>query len=74
MRIVKGESSEWINKENLCPAIFRWQEGYAAFSYSRSQIKVISEYIENQEVIWHPHIIISSILLWHKAARLYIAH
>jgi hypothetical protein len=33
----------------LCPAIFRWQEGYAAFSYSRSQIKVISEYIENQE-------------------------
>jgi putative transposase len=49
MRIVKGESSEWINKENLCPAIFRWQEGYAAFSYSRSQIKIISEYIENQE-------------------------
>ena len=39
MRIVKGDSSEWINKEKLTPSIFRWQEGYGAFSYSRSQIK-----------------------------------
>jgi putative transposase len=49
MRIVKSESSEWINKERLTPSIFRWQEGYGAFSYSRSQIKTVSEYIENQE-------------------------
>ncbi|MFA6249724.1 MAG: IS200/IS605 family transposase [Mucilaginibacter sp.] len=49
MRIVKGESSEWINKEKLTPAKFRWQEGYGAFSYSRSQIKAVAEYIANQE-------------------------
>lgn len=49
MRIVKSESSEWINKEKITPAKFRWQEGYGAFSYSRSQIKVVAEYIANQE-------------------------
>ena len=47
--MVKGESSEWINKERFTPSIFRWQERYGAFSYSRSQIKVVAEYIENQE-------------------------
>jgi putative transposase len=49
MRIVKSESSEWINKEKFNPSVFRWQEGFGAFSYSRSQIKVVSEYIANQE-------------------------
>lgn len=49
MRIVKSESSEWINKERFAPSTFRWQEGYGAFSYSRSQIKTVAEYIENQE-------------------------
>jgi len=49
MRIIKGESSEWINKEKLNSSTFRWQEGYGAFSYSRSQIKAVCTYIENQE-------------------------
>ena len=49
MRDVKGESSQWINKEKFTPSIFRWQEGYGPFSYSRSQIKTVAEYIENQE-------------------------
>jgi putative transposase len=49
MRIVKSESSEWINKQKFNKSIFRWQEGYGAFSYSRSQIKNVAEYIENQE-------------------------
>ncbi len=49
MRIVKSDSSEWINKEKFNSSTFRWQEGYGAFSYSRSQIKVVSEYIANQE-------------------------
>ncbi|MDB5030446.1 IS200/IS605 family transposase [Mucilaginibacter sp.] len=49
MRIVKSESSEWINKQRFNPTIFRWQEGYGAFSYARSQIKTVAEYIENQE-------------------------
>jgi putative transposase len=50
MRIVKGESSEWINNEKFNPATFRWQDGYGAFSYSRSQIKPVCIYIENQQV------------------------
>ncbi len=49
MRIVKGESSEWINEQKLNSSLFRWQEGYGAFSYSRSQVKVVAQYIENQE-------------------------
>lgn len=49
MRIVKGDSSEWINKERLTCSTFRWQEGYGAFSYSKSEIPVICNYIERQE-------------------------
>lgn len=49
MRMVKGDSSEWINKEKFNPSIFRWQEGYGAFSYSRSHINDVARYIENQE-------------------------
>ncbi|HEY9002367.1 MAG TPA: IS200/IS605 family transposase [Mucilaginibacter sp.] len=29
MRLVKGDSSEWINKEKLTPTKFQWQDGYA---------------------------------------------
>jgi putative transposase len=49
MRIVKGESSEWINLQKFNPAVFRWQEGYGAFSYSRSQVQTVNNYILNQE-------------------------
>jgi putative transposase len=49
MRIVKGDSSEWINNEKFIPSIFRWQEGYGAFSYSRSQVKIVTDYVMNQE-------------------------
>lgn len=49
MRIVKGESSEWINTEKFNASTFRWQEGYGAFSYSRSQIPTVWKYIEGQE-------------------------
>ena len=49
IRIVKGESSEWINKDKLAFSTFRWQEGYGAFSYAKSQIAIVCDYIENQE-------------------------
>ncbi|CAN5195417.1 IS200/IS605 family transposase [soil metagenome] len=49
MRIVKGESSEWINLQKFNTDTFRWQEGYGGFSYSRSQVKKVCNYIENQE-------------------------
>jgi putative transposase len=49
MRLVKGDSSEWINKEKLTPFKFQWQEGYGAFSYSKSQIDTVVKYIANQQ-------------------------
>jgi len=49
MRIVKGESSEWVNKQRFTPTSFRWQEGYGAFSYSRSHLKAVINYILHQE-------------------------
>lgn len=49
MQLVKGDSSEWINREKLVQGKFRWQEGYGAFSYSKSQTDVVVNYILNQE-------------------------
>lgn len=49
MKLVKGDSSEWINKEKLVPGKFRWQEGYGAFSYSKSHVDAVVKYILNQE-------------------------
>ncbi|MEQ1676544.1 MAG: IS200/IS605 family transposase [Chitinophagaceae bacterium] len=50
MRIVKGDSSEWINSQRFTPKAFRWQEGYGAFSYEKSRVSVVATYIENQEL------------------------
>jgi REP element-mobilizing transposase RayT len=49
MRMVKGDSSEWINNQNFTPKTFRWQEGYGAFSYSRSHVNSVINYVLNQE-------------------------
>lgn len=49
MRLVKGDSSEWINKEKLTYFKFQWQEGYGAFTYSKSQIDQVVKYINNQQ-------------------------
>jgi len=50
MQIVKGDSSEWINGEKLSSSLFRWQEGYGAFSYEKSSLSKVATYIENQEL------------------------
>jgi len=49
MRIVKSESTKWINDKQFTPAVFNWQEGYGAFSYSRSHVNKVTEYVLNQE-------------------------
>jgi putative transposase len=46
---VKRSSSLFINENKLCSGHFAWQEGYGAFSYSRSQIDDVYKYILNQE-------------------------
>ena len=50
MKDVKQSSSKWINENRLTTEKFEWQQGYAAFSYSKSQLPKVIEYIENQEV------------------------
>jgi putative transposase len=46
---IKRSSSLLINKENLCRGKFAWQEGYGGFTYSRSQLQNVYNYIQNQE-------------------------
>lgn len=49
MRMLKASSSKWINDNKFVKGKFGWQEGYGAFSYSRSQRHSVIEYIINQE-------------------------
>jgi putative transposase len=46
---IKRSSSMWINKQKLVVGKFSWQEGFGAFSYGKSQIKDVRNYIEAQE-------------------------
>lgn len=46
---VKGFSSKWINKMGFVRGKFSWQEGYGGFSYSKSHIDAVVQYINNQE-------------------------
>lgn len=46
---IKGNSSKWINENKFLKVKFEWQEGYGAFSYSKSQVDSVIKYINNQE-------------------------
>jgi len=46
---IKGSSSKWINNKRFINSHFTWQEGYGAFSYSKSDVDKVIEYIKNQE-------------------------
>ncbi len=48
-RDIKAGSSNFINDKRWVRGHFNWQEGFGAFSYSRSQIDSVSKYILNQE-------------------------
>jgi REP element-mobilizing transposase RayT len=49
MRDVKASSSKFINEKRWVAGRFSWQEGFGAFSYSRSQLGSVIRYIENQQ-------------------------
>ena len=49
MQDIKGSSSKWINDKGFLRSRFSWQEGYGAFSYSKSELTRVLTYIENQE-------------------------
>ena len=45
---LKGDSSKWVHDE-LGNRRFAWQEGYGAFSVSKSDVLAVREYIRTQE-------------------------
>jgi putative transposase len=45
----KTESSKWVNANKLSSSKFQWQDGFGAFSYSKSQIPQVIKYIQYQE-------------------------
>ena len=50
MKQVKQDSSKWINQQGFVNGKFSWQAGYGAFSYSKSQLPQVINYIQNQEL------------------------
>ncbi|HEV2694302.1 MAG TPA: IS200/IS605 family transposase [Verrucomicrobiae bacterium] len=46
---VKAGSSKFINKKHWVIGKFSWQEGFGAFSHSRSQLDDVIGYIQNQQ-------------------------
>ena len=49
MRELKANSSKWMNEQRMKLRKFGWQDGYAAFSVSKSQVPSVRKYIQNQE-------------------------
>lgn len=48
-RDIKAGSSGFINKQKWIPVKFEWQVGFGAFSYSKSAVDNVIQYILNQE-------------------------
>jgi len=49
VKLLKGESSHWINEQRLTMGAFHWQRGYGAFSVCPSKMKEACAYIAGQE-------------------------
>lgn len=49
VRDIKNNSSKFINERQFVKGKFSWQEGYGAFSYAKSQVENVYQYILNQE-------------------------
>ena len=47
---IKSNSSKWINESRFCATRFEWQKGYGVFSYGKSQVSDVVNYIKNQEI------------------------
>jgi putative transposase len=48
MRTVKSRSSKWVHETYPKLSAFSWQEGYSAFSLSKSQEDAVKAYISKQ--------------------------
>ncbi|MCX7914671.1 MAG: IS200/IS605 family transposase, partial [Thermodesulfovibrionales bacterium] len=48
VRMIKNNSSKFINQKGWFKEKFNWQDGYGAFSYSQSHVDRVCKYILNQ--------------------------
>src|SRR2546429_7005433 len=49
VRDIKAGASGFINRKHWVRGRFNWQEGFGAFSYSRSQLDAVVRYVKNQQ-------------------------
>ena len=49
VKLLKGESSHWINQNDLTPIKFQWQHEYFAVGVGESVLERTRDYIKNQE-------------------------
>ena len=49
VRTIKSNSSKWVHEKWPNRSRFAWQQGYSAFSVSRSGVDRVVSYIRNQE-------------------------
>ncbi len=49
MRLIKTNSSKWINNLSETRYRFEWQTGYGVFSVSRFELEEVTRYIAGQE-------------------------
>jgi putative transposase len=49
VRLIKANSSKWVNERYGEPGRFAWQSGYGGFSVSQSQFDVVRAYVRNQK-------------------------
>ena len=48
-QLIKGESSYWINQNEVMECEFRWQDDYWAVGVSEGHLQSVREYIYHQE-------------------------
>jgi putative transposase len=48
MEEVKSSTSKWIKKKRFVNGFFSWQDGFGAFTYSKSHVDNVVKYILNQ--------------------------
>ncbi len=49
VKLIKGESSRWINETKLLDTFFAWQREYMGISISHTHVDAVKKYIANQE-------------------------
>ena len=50
LREIKAGSSKWVNESKENVVKFAWQDGYAAFTVSRSQLDSAARYVRDQKL------------------------